>query len=759
LAAVGLLGFETAYPGMLSGGCSSGCLSGGTIRDVLEERVTASPDQPTLGVLFVHGIGWQRRGETLAAVGDALFEWLSEALGGSGMEPPRIELTDARSTTPGDPAAPAVARLVIRPLEAEGREEHWLLAESWWAETFITPGFSSLARWSLGIVPWTIGSHFGVRVRRVWSAHNWKAGPGIQIGWAWDLTLAAVSLIGSLVLSLVALLGLLILLVPALLPIPRVRDAVAAVQRKIAGSLGDSYVLLTRPIAAASIVGQVRRDLDWLAARCSLVAVVAHSQGAAVVHEAIRGRRRGNFALLFTFGSGLRKLDELRQVLGRGRRLRWAAGLTLAGLVVGGIGLLGSARPWLTGMPVESELSLASYGWTAVGLAVLVAGLWDLLSGTDQKELTARAARLAGAGIRWVDCHATADPVSNGPLFDKVPALEFPQSIEICNERSLGRDHTIYWLNKDEFVTLVVAALAAVTRWSPPDPAAAAARWARWSPPDPAADKAWGMIRRRRRWRVGELVAGRWIAFLSVAIAVAQKPAAWGRVLGWGLARGWAALRGFFDFAGTAPVPDAASGAVSASAAGKAAPVAADLWSTLGVLTLVLVAYWILRLLWGRWNAVDMAAGLSGHRTSYGWDIAVGMAVGAQVAVGVGIVTRSMDMISLAFTATVVLQGLVLGVMRHKTRSGGSAPAEAETQSRAALVVDFLWYLAQVVGIVIGFAWMGKWGVRGTQAALGLVLAADRVPGFWTTALLLAVAIAALFALGVVRGALRHGPR
>jgi len=118
------------------------------------------------------------------------------------------------------------------------------------------------------------------------------------------------------------LLAALAVLIPtALLPIPQLRELLLTLQLKIASTLGDSYMLVSRPIEAASIVGQVRRDLEWLAKHCNVVAVVAHSQGGAVAHKALQRGAPSNLGLLFTFGSGLKKLEQLEHLISHGQSL------------------------------------------------------------------------------------------------------------------------------------------------------------------------------------------------------------------------------------------------------------------------------------------------------------------------------------------------------------------------------------------------------------------------------------------------------
>ena len=90
--------------------------------------------------------------------------------------------------------------------------------------------------------------------------------------------------IASLVLRSMALVAVMVVVLLALgaIPIPKLRSALLRLQLQMAATLGDCYVLLERPIEAASIVSGVRRDLRWLSARCSEVVVVAHSQGGAI---------------------------------------------------------------------------------------------------------------------------------------------------------------------------------------------------------------------------------------------------------------------------------------------------------------------------------------------------------------------------------------------------------------------------------------------------------------------------------------------
>src|SRR5262249_37434886 len=88
------------------------------------------------------------------------------------------------------------------------------------------------------------------------------------------------------------------------------------VQRKISATLGDSFLFVTSPITGAAVTTRVKKDLEWLMARCDRVIVLAHSQGAAVSYKVIKrqfwgGHAPQKFHALITYGSGLRKLFDL----------------------------------------------------------------------------------------------------------------------------------------------------------------------------------------------------------------------------------------------------------------------------------------------------------------------------------------------------------------------------------------------------------------------------------------------------------------
>lgn len=452
----------------------------------------------TLGILFVHGIGQQARGETLTGFGEPLIDWIDKWAAGGAVRRPALRLDDALvRPDPQDPSAPPYVIGQWRGSEGEPRAV--LLAESWWADAFLAPSFGELLAWVRYAAFVTISLHFGSRFRRAWKARRESRGKQLVGAWLVLVREAVYFLVGSWVLSLSAALVLAVLGVTSV--IPGLGGTVRRMQLALAGTLGDSYVLLMRPIQRAAIVGQLRRDLAWMARRCDRVAIVAHSQGAAVAHLALReglpeplGADR---SCLITFGSGLKKLEELRWVHAQGdARGLWSA-LAAAIMVVG----ISWIRGWLPVSPPSTGTAL----WAGVGF-VLAAVLWvaDLALSFMGAPLDADALR---PPVPWTDLYASSDPVSNGPLFDEEHTPDYlrGRTHEVHNRYSNRTDHGTYWKNPEEFISRVALGIASLAeiplgRSENDDLALYRARW-------------------RRMWRVRLLGYAR--AVLSVALGCA----------------------------------------------------------------------------------------------------------------------------------------------------------------------------------------------------------------------------------------------
>ncbi len=300
------------------------------------QAASSSQNKADLGILLVHGIGQSRTGETLKHFGEPLVQWIAEWVGlNQGAE---VEVVDGTlGNEPESPTSRAHARLKITApaIDSAGpNTKEWLIAESWWAESFIPPTFNELANWGFKIVPWTIFFHFHHRFSEATGRFSaaFKAQPrqmrqllSASQAVVWELFWVVLSILYAPVL----LAALAIILLLGMIPVPQVRSFVGKLQRGLALTVGDSYSLLAPRVAAASIYGRVNRDLDWLLRHAENVAVVAHSQGAAVAYRVVSRRQSEQCKLFVTFGAGIRKLVQIRQLSGPGTG-RWVVNASLA---------------------------------------------------------------------------------------------------------------------------------------------------------------------------------------------------------------------------------------------------------------------------------------------------------------------------------------------------------------------------------------------------------------------------------------------
>jgi hypothetical protein len=424
-----------------------------------------------LGVLFVHGIGDQLQGQTLVRFADPLSRWFSRWLSQDetieaevGGTPPvgRVSLT-ASALAPGG-GEPANSLLMINPAANEGMGDQsaWLLAESWWAETFRPPKTSALLLWLLLILPYMLLEQFNVPLRRSMRMSR----PGLDgCFFTW------IRRIGFFVLFIVALpvaaLGAIpigVLLVSMLIPIPQIRALAKAGAIKLANTLGDSFVLVSSTVQYDAMVRQVVRDLQWLSGRTGKVAIVAHSQGAAIAYEALTRYGCPNEVRLFvTVGQGLGKLMRMRTIKKFGSTARF--NIAWAGLV--GFFLLAIAVPQLAFVAWKDPTHQTAL-WVVTGiggflvLSILAAYLlfWRKQFSGDPDLFHNRR----GEVVPWIDYFASADPVPNGPLFSNVqPDLKnVIREIEVWNRASVLTDHTSYVQSEDDFLSCLAQHLCAL---------------------------------------------------------------------------------------------------------------------------------------------------------------------------------------------------------------------------------------------------------------------------------------------------------
>ena len=663
----------------------------------------------TLGVLFVHGIGSQMRGETLASFGGPLCKWLeyrclalaqsqqipTEAAARSqrkletadwahevlpktvdresadGWHLHRVVLRETTFHDQVDSEAPAHTKIALLTVDADEQvsAENWLLAESCWADRFASPSFADLARWGFGVMPWIVGSHFAAQVER--RLHERPAvssesasGPRTRANhhvwaitlWTWRL-MAAVGGFGLGLLSTLITIPLLALfLIVGLVPIPKLRSALLNIQLRLASTIGDCFVLLARPIEAASIVSGVRRDLRWLASKCSEVVIVAHSQGGAVAHLALRGSIPGELKLLFTFGSGLRKLEEARELM----RSEASFGLSAVATSIALSLLLLCTSLVLLAIVDNQQQSASSIIWIVVigvgASAVLVAGVRDHLKGIRLPELDRWIEWLDAKKLRWRDCYASGDPVPNGI----VTAAAKDRTLEVCNLSSMVSDHTSYWSNLDEFVSALYEEIGLSREKDPvPDLRVATPLFQR--------------VARRRRWRVALGRCMEWTAAIGVAAVLVHQ---------------WKSCKNFLMWAWArtgAPIVESVLGIELRKSPGYSID-----WTTVGLLALMLGAFAIVRSLWNAWDQNDMKRSI-GLR-SKGDEFVVFTALWFLLIITAHVVSNTTDLSFVLFALSflpifvfIVLQPNV--VDRRRTKPSAAASAETSVGTLASTAI------------------------------------------------------------------------
>jgi hypothetical protein len=495
-------------------------------------------DEPTwkheLGVLFVHGIGEQRQNSTLARFGGSLERWLRRRFdSAAGPEehtaadriaaPPAVEVEAVEHHT-GNGDAPAHAILLVgRSGEPEESRQRWLLAEGWWAAEVSPPTFKAFVRWVLPMLPW-LAAEYVVAASRRSKSHRDDPSPSVHTrprNW-FEYRIESLSLAGLLWLlsPVIAVLSMLACVVLAMLQrVPVIGKRVNAATANLVTGVGDAYLFAYDGLARAAMLQRIRRNLDWLRAderRCRRVAIVAHSQGAALCHDLLRSgalRPDDPVDLLVTVGSGVRRLDAFRKLYydANLRSLGWLniAGLlalvTGMALVLSGLGIAGDAGLWasfgglaiVTGSlivsPAPTRRQWPGKALVALGVAVLLgAGLfsdewaqallvagamsmslgvwlyWRAAGHVDNHVRAVSKLALPHAAVRrWLDFYSSADPVPNGPLRTwhegeqpKPPPAVHPTARCVYNLRSIQADHSYYFDNTDEFVSALALELA-----------------------------------------------------------------------------------------------------------------------------------------------------------------------------------------------------------------------------------------------------------------------------------------------------------
>lgn len=314
----------------------------------------SSPDDTRhrydLGVLFVHGMGDQRKGTTLLHLATPILRFLLDwgnpprgqgsantdasrtsmqdtSIGGSTFTH-RIRQTDLRERKE-NPTKTPWPESVVDITGPDGVTRTWLLREAWWADTFPTPGFASVAKWGLGFGPRMIVSQFeGAR-------------GNLLRGWPqWGRFAVAVPMVILFEVLIVFLLGF-----GWIRPL---QPAIASLILTLTGSFGDVLTYNQPTLAQAAIQSTVREAFDDLRGQSKRTIVVAHSLGTMIAYDmlftedpAVTADGQYTTGHFISFGAAIRKSIICRRIMREDVRMTFAAFLSTGGtLALLGAGIL-----------------------------------------------------------------------------------------------------------------------------------------------------------------------------------------------------------------------------------------------------------------------------------------------------------------------------------------------------------------------------------------------------------------------------------
>jgi len=420
------------------------------------------------GVVIVHGIGNERRNETLQEAVDALSYWFNHVAGlslrpeGPGRIWLQTELTE--DVDPDAPASRATLELAAPSTSAaiEGGPTtlRLELREAWWAESFGTPTLGSVLRWAriqfreevthlllpnratqpargevsqapAGTPTLTVSGRQSTHTGTASTTAHVPGGRGKRLFlaaliWLYDRFQYLWKLAQWVALT-PALYFLLLLLSPLrlLARIPAIRPTLVSGINSFMGVVSLHWIAplqiyLLDYTRSASIRQRFEREVQHFLQdeQCNRVVVIAHSMGTVIAYE-------GLATCLTTPGAQSSQVMKPVTFLCLGAALR---------------------RMWL-------------------------------LTGTDQHRLR----RVLPLSVRWLHFWARFDPIAAGPLTEsalprlahwddpEVPdphdaicaTLDRCQNLMVANSDSLLSDHTTYWRNLEQVVGPIAQELVA----------------------------------------------------------------------------------------------------------------------------------------------------------------------------------------------------------------------------------------------------------------------------------------------------------
>jgi hypothetical protein len=277
-------------------------------------------------VLIVHGVGEQKKSDTLLYIGSPQVDWILRWArlfygAGSTTRVGEVELSFVPYDV-GEGDKPPYAMLELP-------DQEWYFAEAWWASSSYHPNFGTMLWWSLvhlfDILAQMVRAT-GERAKNL--AHPKPMDTSAQPARIWQLVDLFNCVVLGLTYAIACLVGYVVLvplIVLAQIPIQSVQDFVLLklLRPVLTACAGEFRMYLDDELQAANVRRRVAETARALMAKanCDELTIIAHSEGCVVTLGMLTDETFADVALhtrkLFTFGAGLNKSWLIRPTLDR----------------------------------------------------------------------------------------------------------------------------------------------------------------------------------------------------------------------------------------------------------------------------------------------------------------------------------------------------------------------------------------------------------------------------------------------------------
>lgn len=296
--------------------------------------MSVTQPKSAVGVLFIHGMGAQKQGDTLADFGEPLalwarrwFEYRDEKVS------PNAGLLDCPCG--GEDGQPFHVHCEW-PLPDSDSTISVILSESWWADEFKTASSTSIISW----LPSMILRAFGLGILL-----SIVTGAAVTFGSAALINETLEAAFFLSVLTAVTILVAALALPPITLLLGMFRPTQKLVKpfvNFLTAAVGDVMIYQKHPFTALQARQRVVRDLAWLSEKSSKTVVAAHSLGSLLAVDALSSPKKPECDYLLTFGSAIKLLRNdraaiVRQLFER-EKLAWSNLYDPMDLISGSIG-------------------------------------------------------------------------------------------------------------------------------------------------------------------------------------------------------------------------------------------------------------------------------------------------------------------------------------------------------------------------------------------------------------------------------------